>query len=86
MYDEHGFLIDNPIRRYALGDRDPLEFNTDGSLDILIQHEKPEAHTSNWLPAPAGNFAVTLRLYLPTASFLDGSWTLPPIERIGESL
>jgi hypothetical protein len=52
MYDNRGFLIENPIQRYAIGDRDPLEFNADGSLDILIQHEKPEAHTSNWLPAP----------------------------------
>lgn len=82
LYDERGFLIDNPIKRYAIGDRDPLEFNADGSLDILIQQDKPVANTSNWLPAPAGNFAVTLRLYLPKAEFLDGTWNLPPIERI----
>jgi len=82
MYDERGFLIDNPIHRYALGDRDPLEFNADGSLNILIQHEQPETNVSNWLPAPAGNFAVTLRLYLPKAEFLDGTWKLPPIERL----
>ena len=82
MYDEHGFLIDNPIQRYAIGDRDALEFNPDGSLDILIQHERPEAKTSNWLPAPAGSFAVTMRLYWPKADFLDGSWKLPPIEQI----
>jgi hypothetical protein len=37
---------------------------------------------SNWLPAPAGNFAVTLRLYLPKAEFLDGTWKLPPIDRL----
>jgi hypothetical protein len=82
MYDERGFLIGNSIRRYVLGDRDPLEFNADGSLDILIQHEPPATNVSNWLPAPAGAFAVTMRLYLPKADFLNGTWKLPPIERI----
>jgi len=82
MYDERGFLIDNPIQRYALGDREPLEFNADGSLDILIRHEQPETNMSNWLPAPGGAFAVTLRLYLAKAEFLDGTWKLPPIERL----
>lgn len=82
MYDEHGFLIANPINRFALGDRDPLEFNPDGSLDILIQHETPETKQSNWLPSPAGRFVVTLRLYLPKDEYLNGKWKLPPIERI----
>ena len=82
MYDEHGYLIDNPINRYALGDRDPLEFNADGSLNLLIQHEPPATNVSNWLPAPAGAFAVTMRLYLPKAAFLNGTWKLPPIERL----
>ncbi len=82
MYDERGYLIANPIQRYAIGDHDALKFNTDGSLDILIQHERPESGDSNWLPAPADAFAVTLRLYLPKADFLNGSWKLPPIEKI----
>jgi hypothetical protein len=86
IYDERGFLIDNPIKRYALGDRDPLVFNPDGSLDILIQHELPKTNVSNWLPTPAGAFAVTLRLYLPKTEFLDGTWKLPPIERIKDTL
>jgi hypothetical protein len=82
MYDENGFLIKNPINRYAIGDRDPLTFNPDGSLDILIQHEQPDQEEQNWLPAPADGFAVTLRLYLPKDDFLNGTWKLPPIERI----
>lgn len=82
MYDERGFLIDNPIQRYAVGDRDSLAFDPDGSLDILIQHEQPDVKASNWLPAPAGAFAVTMRLYLPGADFLNGTWKLPPIERL----
>jgi hypothetical protein len=82
VYDDLGFLIENPIRRYTIGDRDNLTFNSDGSLDILIQHQQPTGDTSNWLPAPAETFAVTMRLYLPKAEFLDGRWKVPPIERI----
>ena len=82
LYDADGFLVDNLIGRYTLGDRDALHFNGDGSLDILIQHAAPEAPKANWLPAPAGNFAVTMRLYLPQATVLDGSWRIPPLERM----
>jgi len=81
VYDENGFLIDNPIRRYTIGDRDQLEFNADGSLDILTHHRQPEQRVSNWLPAPAGPFAVTMRLYMPKPEFLNGTWKLPPIEK-----
>lgn len=86
MYDERGFLIDNPIGRYALGDRDSLVFNADGSLDILVQHEPPQKNVPNWLPAPSDAFTVTLRLYLPKTEFLNGTWKLPPIERIKDIL
>ncbi len=82
MYDEDGFLVDNPIGRYTLGDRNALEFNDDGSLDILVQHDAPRGSQANWLPAPEGNFAVTMRLYLPKASVLNGSWQIPGIERL----
>lgn len=81
MYDADGFLVENPINRYTLGDRDELHFNEDGSLDIVIQHSAPESPTANWLPAPAGKFSVTMRLYLPHSNVLDGSWPLPPLER-----
>ena len=82
VYDVDGFLIDNPIRRYAIGDRDELKYNQDGSLDILIQHAQPSQGISNWIPAPAGAFAVTMRLYMPKSGFLNGNWRLPPIDRI----
>ena len=81
MYDESGFLIDNPIDRYAIGDRDTLQYNDDGSLDIWIQHQQPDAGTSNWLPAPDTQFALTMRIYYPEQRFLDGSWTIPAVHR-----
>jgi len=82
MYDPRGFLIKNPINRYAIGDRDPLKFNADGSLDILIQHNRPSQGISNWLPAPDESFLVVLRLYQAKNEFLNGNWKLPAIERI----
>lgn len=40
-YDKDGYFIVNPLDRYAIGDRDPLKLNPDGSLDICIQSQSP---------------------------------------------
>ena len=84
MYGADQFFVDNPIHRYAIGDRDPLAYNADGSLDLYIQHASPGADKeSNWLPAPAeGSLSMSLRLYLPRAEALDGRWTPPAIRRV----
>lgn len=79
-YDEDGFFIANPLNRYALGSRDALQRNPDGSLDILLQAEPP-AQPGNWLPIPAqGRFSLTARLYWPRAEVLEGRWQMPVIE------
>jgi hypothetical protein len=86
MYDGEGFQAANPINRFALGDRDNLVFNADGSLDIYIQHDSPgRDRDPNWLPAPLGPLGVTMRLYAPEPEALDGRWNPPPIERRGPS-
>lgn len=83
MYDKDGFQIPNPIKRYALGDRDNLVYNADGSLDIYLQVESPgKDKEANWLPAPKAEFQPTMRLYSPRAEVLDGSWAPPPINKI----
>ena len=83
-YGPDDFFIDNPIKRYALGDRDPLVFNIDGSLDLVIQAMAPaENHQANWLPVKAGQtFVLNARLYWPKPAALDGSWGMPAIERL----
>ena len=83
-YGEDDFLIANPIQRFALGDRDPLHFNADGSLDLWIQAEPPTAERqSNWLPVRAGApFLLNARLYWPRPEALSGAWQMPGIERI----
>jgi hypothetical protein len=82
-YDKDGYFISNSINRYAIGDRDPLKFNPDGSLDLYIQSENPGLdRQSNWLPAGNGPFNLTLRLYWPKPPILDGSWHAPPVEEV----
>lgn len=82
LYDNEQFLSSNPLNRYAIGDRDTLHYNADGSLDLYIQHEAPEeaALYSNWLPAPSSGFNLFLRLYWPKQSALNQSWLPPTIE------
>jgi hypothetical protein len=82
MYDADGFQADNPINRFAIGDRDELRYNADGSLDLYLQHEHPgEDKEANWLPAPLGPLGVTMRLYAPKPQVLDGRWNPPAITR-----
>lgn len=83
MYDDAGFQVPNRLNRFAIGDRDKLKFNADGSLDLYLQAESPGADKeANWLPAPkSGIIAPTLRLYSPRQSALDGTWLPPAVKR-----
>jgi len=85
LYNDRQFFADNPLDRYSLGDRDPLAFNRDGSLDLFIQRQSPgDQWNSNWLPAPAsGGFSLNLRLYWPKPEALDRRWSPPPVRRVG---
>jgi hypothetical protein len=49
---------------------DGIKTNLDCSITLLIQHERPQ-DSSNWLPAPAGTFNLTMRLYGPQTPILD---------------
>jgi hypothetical protein len=76
------FFIDNPLGRYAIGNRSPgLVRNADGSLDILIGGSQPEgAMAANWLPGRPGPIRLVMRAYLPNRDMLLGFWRLPAIE------
>jgi hypothetical protein len=56
--------------------------NADGSVDIYIQNTTATGHDSNWLPAPAANFILWLRVYMPAAAILDGTYKLPPLVEV----
>jgi hypothetical protein len=81
MTDVVGYMVKNPIDRYSVGSRG-LVPNADGSTDIYIQHTAPSGHKANWLPAPAGNFKLMLRAYLPGRAVLNGEYHVPPIKRV----
>ncbi|MCH9004893.1 MAG: DUF1254 domain-containing protein [Proteobacteria bacterium] len=84
MYDTTGFQVANELNRFAIGDRDALMYNVDGSLNIYIQHESPGTDKeSNWLPSSAkGVLGVTMRLYAPRPQALDGRWVPPAIKKV----
>jgi hypothetical protein len=85
LYDKDGFPTANDLKRNAIGDRDALKFNADGSLDLYVQHVSPgSAKESNWLPAPTGDFNLTMRLYAPKGQVLDGYWAPPAIRQAAE--
>jgi nitrite reductase/ring-hydroxylating ferredoxin subunit len=83
LYDKDGFPTANALNRNAIGDRDALTVNADGSLDLYIQNESPGADKeANWLPAPIGDFNLTMRLYAPKLEVLHGRWAPPPVKRL----
>lgn len=81
--DGQGFLFDNPISRYAIGDRTRgLAKNRDGSLDIWISPGDPgPERRANWLPSPASGRPMTLslRAYLPRPEIMTGAYLPPPV-------
>jgi len=78
-----GYLVDNPLNRYVIGDRANMKPNPDGSLTIYIQAKSPGKETeANWFPAPkAGPSKLSMRLYAPRESVSNGSWVPPAVVR-----
>ncbi|CAM3523035.1 DUF1254 domain-containing protein [Nocardioides dubius] len=76
-YTSAGTLVENELERYVFGNGE-LPLNPDGSLDILLSatHPGPERE-DNWLPIPAEEFTLVMRIYLPREAVIDHSW-LPP--------
>lgn len=79
MTDVAGYMVRNAINRSSAGSLSGLAPNADGSVDIYIQRMAPAGRESNWLPAPAGAFKLTLRAYAPGRAILDGTYCVPPV-------
>jgi len=86
MYDAGYFFVPNVLNRYTLSQRNKFITNPDGSVDLFIQHDSPgKDKESNWLPAPAGQFVLMLRMYRPKEqppSIVDGTWKIPPVKQV----
>lgn len=75
------FFVDTPLARPAIGDRTPgLQRRADGGCTLYIGSADPgPERRANWLPAPAGRFALVMRAYLPRPELRDGRYRLPPV-------
>ena len=80
LYDGDGFQVANRLNRFAVSSWMPFKYNPDGSLDVDVQSANPGGEKeANWLPAPAGAFNLTMRLYAPKSDALTGMWNPPPV-------
>ena len=83
-YNDKHLLVANPIDRFAIGSRDKLNVNADGSIDVYVQNPSPgKDKEANWLPAPKDSFNVIMRIYWPKPDVLEGRWAPPPIRPVG---
>jgi hypothetical protein len=88
LYTDDVFMLTDPangrsnIGTVNLAD-DQLTFNQDGSLSLSLGAAEPTdpVGKANWLPAPAGRFALILRTYTPGEALFDGSYKLPDVVR-----
>ena len=84
MYDKDYFFVPNPINRYTVSSRNKFKANADGSVDLYVQRDSPgKDKEQNWLPAPADEFVLMMRLYWPKEnppSLLDGTWKPPSVK------
>jgi hypothetical protein len=78
------FYVKNALNRYGTLSSMPLKYDADGSLDVYLQKDSPgKDKESNWLPIPpSGSYNVTVRIYQPKQSIIDGAYHLPPITRV----
>ncbi|HEY5807670.1 MAG TPA: DUF1254 domain-containing protein [Povalibacter sp.] len=83
LYDAEGFQVANVLDRFAISSWMPFNANADGSLDLHFQNKSPgKDKEANWLPAPAGPFNLTMRLYGPKADALTGKWNPPVVKKV----
>ncbi|TFG75728.1 MAG: DUF1254 domain-containing protein [Thermodesulfobacteriales bacterium] len=84
LYDMEGFAVPNPLNRANLSSWMPLTYNADGSLDLYVQAESPgKDKEANWLPSPKDKpWNLTMRLYAPKPSALDGTWSPTALKRV----
>lgn len=80
--DTAGYIVKHPSGRSSVDDHSGLVATSDGSVDVLLQQQKPTALAQNWIPTPAGRFKLMLRVYLPGAAIMDGSYVVPPVVKV----
>ena len=91
MYFDDGgwWFYPNALNKFTESMRDSPKFNDDGSLTLYFQHDSPGADKeANWLPSPAGDFLLTMRLYWPNPNsptilpLGEGDWAPPAVMKV----
>jgi hypothetical protein len=83
VYDERGAPVVGKGHG-QLTSRNKFQYAHDGSLELLLQADPPRGREANWLPTPAGRYALVLRLHGArerAPSVLDGTWKPPALGR-----
>ena len=80
--DAVGYMVANPTGRHSVGTRSELARNADGSTDVYAGTTPPIGREDNWLPTPAGEFALMLRAYLPGEAILEGTYRVPEVREV----
>ncbi|KAK9796634.1 hypothetical protein WJX73_004944 [Symbiochloris irregularis] len=88
IYNEtNSFFIANPINRWVINNQGLKNYTLGANNSTLSVHIASTANPppagpqlTNWLPAPSNApFFLILRLYLPAAIVLDGTWEPPAV-------
>ena len=82
MYADDMLFVENDFGRYSIGSTtDGLKSNPMArSRSLFKRIARPIRRIR--LPAPNGPFNLTMRLYGPGTSVLDGSYRLPAVKRV----
>jgi len=62
-------------------DKDTLQMNEDGSVDIYFAPQAPPGMETNWIPT-GEDFFLLFRLYGPDKPLFDKTWKLGDVERM----
>jgi hypothetical protein len=84
LYQDFNLVV-NEINRWAIRENmKGLKFESDGSLRIYIQPDRPsDDKLSNWLPSPKqGNFNLTMRNYMPAPEIIEQRYDPPVLTRV----
>ncbi len=77
--DPVGYQVAGSAGRSSVDSHSGLVVNADGSVDILLQPNRPSAPRANWVATPPGRFALLLRAYLPGPDIVRGDYEVPPV-------
>ncbi|MCY1403135.1 hypothetical protein D3C76_873430 [compost metagenome] len=83
-YDADTFnFIDTDQKQPSLSSLKDLARNADGSIDLYFGQHEPHDNSGNWIKTvPGKGFLLLLRMFGPTQSFYDGSWTLGDLTEV----